>query len=141
MFTEIKLSKSLNLLCLTLFIVTFLAVSISDAPGQNPTTKKKQTKQLTAEEEAGVRLVALSEKGYISLKIGEPSTFMLVEPKVWKALLHKDKVDLCRTALMFLKGYKREKQAKISYLIVWDMTSHDTIARGYLDDNRIEIVR
>ncbi|OPX95489.1 MAG: hypothetical protein A4E58_02088 [Syntrophorhabdus sp. PtaB.Bin006] len=134
--------KLLHLCWLAILAVSMIVGYGTDVFGEkSATAKKRQTKQLTPEEEAGVRLVALSKKGYISLQIAEPSTFMLVEPKVWRAMMHQDKVNLCQTALIFLQGYKRQKLSKISYLIVWDMTSHDTIARAYLDDNRIEILR
>ena len=134
--------------CATMFLPVLLVFSlvlgiVSDVSAQKKTrTKESSTpKQLTPSEEAGVKLLALQSKGYIDLQIAQPSTFLLIERKVWGAMMHKDKVDLCRTALTFLQGLKKEQSKKIDFLIVWDMTSHDTIARGYIDENRIEILK
>jgi hypothetical protein len=75
------------------------------------------------------------------MQLVEPSYFMLVEPKVWASMMHKEKIDLCTLGLIYVHGYRKETRKKISYLIVWDMTTHATIARAYLDDNRIEILK
>lgn len=103
--------------------------------------KKKSKQSLTDAESAGLRLMALAQKGYISMQLDEPTYFMLVEPKVWASMMHNDKMDLCQLGLIYTQGYKEKTGKKIRYLILWDMTTHDTIARAYLVDNRIEILR
>ena len=102
---------------------------------------KSKNGQYTEAENAGARLLALSQKGYISLAFGEPNAFMMVEPKVWNSMMHQEKVQLCQLALTFLQSYRKVKSLGIEYLIVADMTSRSEIARANLDDNRIEINR
>lgn len=102
---------------------------------------KSQSLAKSDAETAGLKLAVLAQKGYISMQLDEPSTFMLVEPTAWVSMMHQDKIDMCRLGLIFTQGYKKETGKKIDYLILWDMTTHDTIARAYLDDNRIEILK
>jgi hypothetical protein len=134
--------KKCNYGKLFLVVFTFLFILTmsmdSTAFAQN---KKKSKQSLTDAETAGLRLAALAQKGYISMQLVEPSYFMLVEPKVWTSMMHKDKIDLCKLGLIYTHGYRKETGKKINFLILWDMTTHATIARAYLDDNRIEILR
>jgi hypothetical protein len=102
---------------------------------------KSKNSQYTEAENAGARLLALSQKGYISLAFGEPNSFMMVEPKVWNSMMYQEKVQLCQIALTFLQSYRKVKSLGIEYLIVADMTSRSEIARANLDANRIEISR
>ena len=82
--------------CVTMFLPVLLVFSIvlgivSDVSAQKKTrTKESSTpKQLTPSEEAGVKLLALQSKGYIDLQIAQPSTFLLIERKVWGAMMHQ----------------------------------------------------
>ena len=93
---------------------------------------------LTPSQEAGMRLLAMQSKGLIELSIGEPSTFMLVEPLGWKGLKHVEKKNLVRLALLFCQGLNQEGK-NIDFVIVQDMTSRDTLARAYVKENRFEI--
>ena len=93
-----------KLLFILVFICAFTMSIDSTAFAQN---KKKSKQSLTDAETAGLRLAALAQKGYISMQLGEPSTFMLVEPKAWAAMMHKDKMDLCRLGLIFTHGYRK----------------------------------
>lgn len=123
-------------------VAALITMCTSDASAQKKSTSRsKSVTQLTSAEDAGVKLLALQSKGIIELQISEPSTFLLVEPLAWKGMTHRDKIQLCQTAIMFLDGLNQKQSKKIDFLIVWDMTDHSTLARGYLDENRIEILK
>ncbi|MHC1726541.1 MAG: hypothetical protein AB9866_11105 [Syntrophobacteraceae bacterium] len=109
---------------------------------QEPKSKKSKAKQkdLTDSKEAGMRLLALQAKGYIELTIAEPSTFLLIEPKAWQAMLHKDKIDLCNLAWAFVDGLNR-KGKRVQFVIVEDMTKRKTLARVFLQEGRVEILK
>lgn len=95
---------------------------------------------ITAAEEAGIKLLAMQQKGLIQLNISEPSTFMEVEPLAWKGLTHKDKVNLVRTAISFCNGLN-QKGKKIIFVILRDMTSGKKLATGEIDRGRVDIHR
>jgi len=134
--------KTLTLFCVILFSFVIALSNNSNVYAQkNATSKNSQNRQLTVAENAGVRLISLCEKGYVTLEFGEPNTYMKVEPKLWNSMMHRQKVELCKMALTFLQEYKKVKAINIDYLIVLDMTTNGGIARGYLDNNRIEINR
>jgi hypothetical protein len=94
----------------------------------------------TAAEEAGLKLMAMQQKGFIQLNIDEPSTFMQVEPLAWKGLMHKDKVNLVRTAIRFCSGLN-QKGRKIMFVILQDMTSGKKLATGEVDRGRVDIYK
>ena len=134
--------NSLCLLCIPLLSFILLTSNNTIGYGQkHKTTKQQQAGQFTDEENAGIKLLALAEKGLVGFQFGEITTIMTVEPKMWNMMLHRQKVELCRTALTYLQGYKRVKLPKMYNLIVYDMTSHAEVACGYLDNNSIEIKR
>lgn len=94
----------------------------------------------TAAEDAGLKLMAMQQKGYIQLNIDEPSTFMRVEPLAWNGLMHKDKVNLVRTAMRFCSGLN-QKGRKITFVILQDMTSGKKLATGEVDRGRVDIFK
>jgi len=102
--------------------------------------KKDPFAGLTPAEEAGLRLLALQSKGYIDLHIGEPSTFILVEPKAWAAMTHHDKRKLCRLALSFCRGLNREGK-NILYIHLKNMTTWNSLARVWVESGQIEIFK
>lgn len=100
----------------------------------------KAGKGFASAEEAGLKLMAMQQKGFIQLTIDEPSTFMQVEPLAWKGLMHKDKVNLVRTAMSFCNGLN-QKGRKIIFVILQDMTSGKKLATGEVDRGRVDIYK
>lgn len=94
----------------------------------------------TAAEDAGIKLMAMQQKGFIQLNIDEPSTFMQVEPLAWKGLMHNDKVNLVRTAITFCNGLN-QKGKRIMFVILQDMTSGKKLATGEVDRGRVDIFK
>ena len=100
----------------------------------------KERKGFTSAEEAGLKLMAMQQKGFIQLNIDEPSTFMQVEPLAWNGLMHNDKVNLVRTAMSFCNGLN-QKGRKIIFVILQDMTSGKKLATGEVDRGRVDIFK
>ena len=101
--------------------------------------KKEPLAGLSPAEDAGLRLLAMQQKGLVNLQIGEPNTFLLVEPLAWKGMTHQDKRKLLNLAMTFCRGLRDKDHKHIDFVTIWDMTTHDTLAVGYLSDNRMEI--
>lgn len=105
------------------------------------TTSWAKGKSLTPGEEAGLRLLALQSKGYIDISLGDPSTFILVEPKAWQAMMHKDKVNLCRLAISYIRELNQKDGSKREFVFLQDMTSRKDLGRGFIQTGQIEIFK
>ncbi|MEJ2090802.1 MAG: hypothetical protein P8X65_01265 [Syntrophobacterales bacterium] len=103
---------------------------------------KEKTPQagLTPAEEAGMRLLAMQDKGLIKMRVGEPITYILVEPQNWKDLKPEKKEELARLALTLCHGFN-QKGKKIDFVIIRDMTSRETLGRVFIKNGRIEILK
>jgi len=101
--------------------------------------KKDSLAGLSPAEEAGIRLLAMQKKGLVDLQIGEPNTFLLVEPLAWKGMTHQDKRKLLNLAMTFCRGLRDKDNRNIEFVTLWDMTTHETLAVGYILSNRMEI--
>ena len=121
--------KKLAAIALALVLLAFAA-----------TTWAKE-RQFTPGEEAGLRLLALQSKGYIDISLGDPSTFILVEPKVWHAMMHKDKVNLCRMAITYVSELNQKDGGKREFVFLQDMTSRENLARGFIQTGKVEIFK
>jgi len=102
---------------------------------------KKKGGALTDAQEAGVRLLAMQQKGYVQLVLIDPNPLLYVEPLAWKNLTHKDKVDLGNLALLFVNGVKKEQNRKYDYVFIKDMTTKDSLGTVHLKENRVEIFK
>jgi hypothetical protein len=103
--------------------------------------KKTSKTQLDPGEEAGLKLLALQNKGHITIQFEDIGCFILFEPKVWNGMLHKDKVAFMEIAMTFLRGANERGIKKIAFLNVWNMTTRDSLAKGNLIDGKIEIYK
>lgn len=106
-----------------------------------PGTNWGKGKSFTPGEEAGLRLLALQSKGYINISLGDPSTFILVEPKAWQAMMHKDKVNLCRLAITYVRELNQKDGCKREFVFLQDMTSRKDLGRGFIQTGKIEIFK
>jgi hypothetical protein len=95
---------------------------------------------LTPAEEAGMRLLAMESKGLLKIMVGEPITYMLVEPRGWKGLTPEKKEELARLALTLCQGFN-QRGKNIDFVIIRDMISRDTLGRAFIKDGRIEILK
>jgi len=105
-------------------------VFLLDAAG----AKKKQLDPVTAS--AGV-LAALSQKGLIQVCPAGISTFILVEPLWWKSSPHVNKVTLVNAAITVARTEKK----KPDFIIIQDMTTRETLARGFVDKGTVEVFK
>ncbi|MCX5891435.1 MAG: hypothetical protein NTW80_00385 [Deltaproteobacteria bacterium] len=106
-----------------------------------PAINWAKEKSLTPGEEAGLRLLALQSKGYITISLGDPSTFILVEPKAWQVMMHKDKVNLCRLAVTYVRELNHKDGSKREFVFLQDMTSRKDLGRGFIQTGTIEIFK
>jgi hypothetical protein len=120
-------------------VAIFLSVGFFSA-NQLHAAKKKSGSALNAEE-AGVRLLAMQQKGYVQLVLIDPNPLLYVEPLAWKNLTHRDKVDLGTLALLFVNGLKKEKNLKYQWVFIKDMTTKDSLGTVHLNENRVEIFK
>ena len=120
-------------------LVVLLVVGLGSAPPLGA-AKKKGGGALKAEE-AGVRLLAMQQKGYVQLVLVDPNPLLYVEPLAWKNLTHRDKVDLGNLALVFVNGLKKEKNLKYQWVFIKDMTTKDSLGTVHLNENRVEIFK
>ena len=95
---------------------------------------------LTPAEEAGMRLLAMESKGLLKIMVGEPITYMLVEPQNWKSLKPEKKEELARLALTLCQGFN-QRGKNIDFVIIRDMTSRETLGRAFIKDGRIKILK
>ena len=102
---------------------------------------KKKGGSLTNAEEAGLRLMALQQKGIVQLVLTDPNPLLYVEPLAWKNMTHRDKVNLGKLALSFVNGLKKEKGYRYDWVFIMDMTTHDKLATVHLNESRVEIFK
>ena len=115
-----------------LVLLTVLLLSLSFSI---PTmAKKKHMDQVTA---SAMVLANLSQQGLVQIVPTDQTTFMFVEPLFWKGLTHVKKLALVNAGITVTRT---EKQPPL-FVIVQDMTSKATLARGFLDKGNIEILK
>jgi len=115
---------------LLLIVLLGLSLSLSTAA----IAKQKQMDKETA---CAIVLSKLSHQGLIQVAPGDISTFILVEPLWWKNLTHRKKVVLVNAAMVVA----RTETKPPLFIIVQDMTSRDTVAKGFVERNEVKIYK
>ena len=121
-------------------ITSVLLVLVLSLPALAAKEKAPQAGGLTPAEEAGMKLLAMESKGLLKIMVGEPITYMLVEPKKWKSFKTEKKQELARLALTLCQGFN-QRGKKIDFVIIRDMTSRETLGRAFIKDGSIEIFK
>lgn len=96
--------------------------------------KKQQMDKVTA---CAIVLAKLSQQGLIQVAPGDISTFVLVEPLWWKTLTYRKKVVLVNAVMVVARTEKKPPM----FVIVQDMTSRDTVAKGFIERNEVDIYK
>jgi hypothetical protein len=89
--------------------------------------------------DAGMKILAMSKKGYVSIVDVEPSPAVLIEPLGWRGFTHRDKVLFTRVAAIFFHGLAEERHKKFIFVFVRDMTTNAVLAYADLKTGEVEI--
>jgi len=127
-----------NLLFLFLSISLILVLA---SPSAAQKKKKDPLSGLSPAEDAGIRLLAMQQKGYVNLVLIDPNPLLYVEPLAWKNMTHRDKVNLGNLALLFVNGLKKKKGLKYDWVFIKDMTTKESLGTVHLNENRVEIFK
>ncbi|MEJ2671464.1 MAG: hypothetical protein P8168_04525 [Deltaproteobacteria bacterium] len=122
-----KIKLFLMTLTCSLVLATFFASSKVEAG-------KGQSDQVTL---SATLLASLSQKGLIQICPGDISSFILVEPLYWKKLTHVRKQ---KTVQAMINVARTEKNPP-EFVIFQDMTSRETLAKGFVKSGRITIYK
>lgn len=124
-------------------ILSIFLVFVISSPSTARKKKKDSLTGLSPAEDAGIRLLAMQQKGYINLVLIEPNPILFVEPLAWKNMTHHDKVKLGNLALLFVNGLKQKEGKKYNYdyVFIKDMTTKEHLGTVYLNENRVEIFK
>lgn len=82
-------------------------------------------------------LAALSQKGFIQVCPGDISVIVLVEPIYWKAQTHVRKQKVVQAMI----NVARTERNCPEFAIFQDMTSRETVAKGFIKSGKIEIYK
>lgn len=108
------------------------------------TEKKKELSKAAPKIPSGERkmafLIALNKKGLVNWSIDGPILNVFIEPELWNSYNHTYKYQFCRYVLT-TTNYSLKLENKVSFLSVFDMTSHKQLAKGNLINNNIEIIK
>jgi hypothetical protein len=96
--------------------------------------RKGQMDQVTL---SATLLAALSQKGFIQICPGDISVFVLVEPLWWKTLTHVRKEKTVQAMI----NVARTEHKRPDFVIFQDMTSRETVAKGFVQSGRITIYK
>jgi len=124
---QIKMKTGFIILACSLVLsITFASSKVEARNGQMD--------QLTL---SATLLAELSQKGFIQICPGDISTFILVEPLWWKTLTHirKDK-----NVQAMINGARTEGSPP-EFVIFQDMTSRDTLAKGFVKSGEITVYK
>jgi hypothetical protein len=118
-----------------------IAIAIFMALLVFPTTNWAKEMSVTPGDEAALRLSPLQSKGYINISVGDRGVFILVEPKYWQAMMHKDKVNLCRVAITYARFLNQNDGGNREAVFIQDMTSKEDLSYGYIQIGKVEIFK
>jgi len=82
-------------------------------------------------------LAGLSQKGLIQICPGDISAFVLVEPLWWKKLTHVRK----QKTVQAMINVARTERKSPDFVIFQDMTSRETVAKGFVKSGEIKIYK
>jgi hypothetical protein len=82
-------------------------------------------------------LAGLSQKGLIQICPGDISAFVLVEPLWWRNLTHIRK----QKTVQAMINVARTERKRPDFVIFQDMTSRETVAKGFVKSGRITIYK
>lgn len=82
-------------------------------------------------------ITALAAKGFIQICPVDNSIIVYVEPLYWKNLTHIRKEKTVQAMI----NVARNERKRYDFVTFLDMTSHETLARGYVQRGRIDIYK
>jgi len=100
----------------------------------NVEARKGETDQVTL---SATLLAGLSQKGLIQICPGDISSFVLVEPLWWKKLTHVRK----QKTVQAMINVARTERKSPDFVIFQDMTSRETVAKGFVKSGNITIYK
>jgi hypothetical protein len=123
-----KLAHSIVLVVMALVIFSGTAFSQK----LNPGTK------------AAMKLLEMKAKGWIDLSDDGHNTLIMVEPKVWNVMTHKQKYQMTKWGIDYTKEANKTDGSSLVHVFLYDMTSRKELARGIVMGdraNRIDIYK
>jgi len=120
-----------NLLKTFTFAVVFILLANAVALAQAWPPSK------AASDAASDKLLDLTSKGLVRIQIDPPAAYMFVEPRGWNGLSHMEKANLVLTGMQSVKFQNNGHD--LAMLMVFDMTSKDTVAVGTLSNGKVDI--
>ncbi len=104
---------------------------------------KRRKKVEAKAEEAGLRLLAMAERGYLRFDDREGFVFIRVEGKFWGAMTHIEKEQLCSLASTFYRAKAQKKNDRPPTIIFQDMTTGSKLAdvSVYTSREDIRVIR
>ena len=120
------MKRKLSVLIILLVLLGFGLLTSADA--------KKKPDQVTT---SAMVLAKFSLDGLIQSSPDDISTFVIVEPSWWNTLTNSQKGSLVNTVITVA----RNESNVPSLVIVQDMTSRDTVARGFVKKGIVQVYK